>query len=188
MDSDRIAASRTKRLSPKGAMLCLVAAAGLGSGCEMPALPELPSLPELPALPALPGIPGVYRIDIQQGNIVDQEMLDRLEIGMERNKVRFILGTPLLIDPFNENRWDYVYNLRRGSGEESGQRVSVYFVDDRLARIDAGIVPGAIPELATDRIQTRVKVPKRPPPEGFLDRLVPDFLSGDDESASGDAE
>ena len=182
MDHDRFAASRTRRLSSRAAALCLVAAAGLGGGCEMPALPELPSLPELP------GIPGVYRIDIQQGNIVDQEMLDRLEIGMERSKVRFILGTPLLIDPFNANRWDYVYSLRRGSGEEVRQRVSVYFVDDRLARIEDELEPGAIPELTAERTQTRVKVPNRPPPKGFLDRLTPDFLSDDDDPASRGAQ
>jgi outer membrane protein assembly factor BamE len=172
MDHDRFAVSRTRRLSPKAAALCLVAAAGLGSGCETPTLPELP------------GIPGVYRIDIQQGNIVDQAMLDRLEIGMESSKVRFILGTPLLIDPFNADRWDYVYSLRRGSGEEVRQRVSVYFVDDRLARIEDELEPGAIPELTAERTQTRVKVPNRPPPKGFLDRLTPDFLSGDDDPAN----
>lgn len=188
MDHDRIAAFRARWISPKAAALCVAAAAGLGSGCEMPALPELPSLPGLPALPELPGIPGVYRIDIQQGNVVNREMLERLEIGMERNKVRFILGTPLLVDPFNRNRWDYVYSLRRGSGEQAGQRVSVYFVDDRLARIEEDLDPGAIPELAVERVQTRVKVPRRPPPKGLLDRLTPDFLSGDDDSEGGDAE
>ena len=188
MDHDRSAVSRTRRLSPRAAALCVVAAAGLGGGCEMPTLPELPSLPELPALPELPGIPGVYRIDIQQGNIVDQEMLDRLEIGMERSKVRFILGTPLLIDPFNADRWDYVYSLHRGSGEKVRQRVSVFFVDDRLARIDDELEPEAIPELTAEQTQTRVKVPRRPPPKGFLDRLTPDFLSGDDDPASGGAQ
>ena len=147
-----------------------------------------PRLPELPALPDLPEIPGVYRIDVQQGNVVEQQMLDRLEIGMERSKVRFIMGTPTLVDPFNQDRWDYVYSLRRGSGEEIAQRVSLYFVDGRLARVDGDLASEAIPEAAAQRIQTRVKVPKRPPPEGFLDRLTPDFLSGDDEPAGSGAE
>ena len=180
MDHDRDGASRTRRFRPKAAALCLAVAAGLGGGCEMPALPDLPSLPELPALPDLPGIPGVYRIDIQQGNVVEQQMLDRLEIGMERSKVRFIMGTPLLVDPFNQDRWDYVYRLRRGSGEEVSQRVSLYFADDRLARVEGDLASEAIPEATAERIQTRVKVPKRPPPKGFLERLTPDFLSGND--------
>ena len=186
MDRSRAGASRTRRFAPKAAALCLAAAAGLGGGCEMPALPDLPSLPELPALPDLPGFPGIYRIDIQQGNVVEQQMLDRLEPGMERSKVRFIMGTPLLVDPFNQDRWDYVYSLRRGTGEETRQRVSLYFVDDRLARIDGDLAPEAIPEATTQRIQTRVKVPRRPPPKGFLERLTPDFLSEDDEPGDGE--
>ena len=178
MEHERFTVSQTRRLSPKAAALVLAATAGLNAGCEMPALPELPSLS------ALAEIPGVYRIDIQQGNIVDREMLDRLEIGMEPRKVRFILGTPLLVDPFNQNRWDYVYSLRRGSGEETRQRVSVHFVDGRLARIEDRLDPAAVSESAAERIQTRVKVPERSPPEGILDRLVPDFLTRDDEPAS----
>ena len=178
MDHDRFTVSRTRRSSSKAAALILVAAASLNGGCEMPVLPELPALPEFPE------IPGVYRIDIQQGNIVDQEMLDQLEIGMERRKVRFILGTPLLVDPFNQNRWDYVYRLRRGSGEQVRQRVTVHFVDDRLARIEDHLGPGAVPGTATEQIQTLVKVPKRRRSEGFLDRLTPDFLKRDDDPAS----
>ena len=186
MDHDRVAGSQSRWISSKVAVLCVVTVAG--GGCEMPSLPELPSLPDLPALPSLPGIPGVYRIDIQQGNVVNRAMLDRLEIGMERSKVRFILGTPLLVDPFNRNRWVYLYSLRRGSGDETKLRVSVYFVDDRLARIEEDIDPEAISELAAERTQTRVKVPERPPPRGLLDRLTPRFLLGDDAPGSGDAE
>ena len=178
MEHEPIAVSRTRRFAPKAAALVLAATAGLNAGCEMPALPELPSLPSLPE------IPGVYRIDIQQGNIVDREMLDQLEIGMEPRKVRFILGTPLLVDPFNQNRWDYIYSLRRGSGEDVRQRVTLYFVDDRLARIEDHLDPAAVQELTAERTQTRVKVPKRSPPKGFLDRLTPDFLTQDDEPTS----
>ena len=182
MDHERVGVSRTRRFPRKAAALCLAAAAGLGGGCEMPALPQLPALPDLPR------IPGVYRIDIQQGNVVEQQMLDRLEIGMERSKVRFIMGTPLLADPFNQDRWDYVYRLRRGSGEEVSQRVSLYFADDRLARVEGDLASEAIPEATAERVQTRVKVPRRPPPKGFLERLTPDFLTGDDEPASSGAE
>lgn len=186
MDHDRFAMSRTRRISRKVSVLVL-AAAGFSAGCGMPALSQLPDLPAPPALLELPGIPGVYRIDIQQGNIVDREMLDQLEIGMEPRKVRFILGSPLLVDPFNQNRWEYLYSLHRGSGEEVRQRVSVYFVDNRLARIDDRLDSDAVPELTAERTQTRAKVPKRPPPKGFLDRLTPDFLTRDNDAGS-DAE
>ena len=187
MDRDSSAVSRTGQISWKACVLIL-AATGLNGGCEMPALPQFPDMPTPPALLELPGIPGVYRLDIQQGNIVDREMLDQLEIGMEPRKVRFILGSPLLIDPFNQNRWDYLYSLRHGSGEEVGQRVSVYFVDGRLARIDDQLDPDSVPELAVERTQTRVKVPKRSPPKGLLDKLTPDFLTGGDDSESDSGE
>ena len=179
MDHDRNTVSRTRRLPPTAAALFAMVAAGVNGGCEMPALPALPDLPELP---------GIYRIDVQQGNVVDREMLDRIEIGMERRKVRFILGTPLLVDPFNQDRWDYVYSLRRGSGEEVGQRVAVYFADDRVVRIDDHLDPEAVRGSAAERTQTLVKVPKRRPREGFLDRLTPDFLERDDDPAGDDTE
>ena len=180
MNHDRNAVSRRKRLPSKAAALCLAAAAGVSGGCGMPGLPELPTLPELP------GLPGIYRIDIQQGNIIGREMLDRIEIGMERRKVRFILGTPLLVDSFNQDRWDYVYRLRRGSGEEVRERVTLFFVDDRLARIEDRLDPDAVPKSAAESAQTLVKVPKRRPREGFLDRLTPDFLQREDGPAQED--
>ena len=56
----------------------------------------------------------VYRMDIQQGNLLDREQVDQVEVGMTRSQVRFLLGTPMVIDSFNADRWDYVYSLRRG--------------------------------------------------------------------------
>ena len=58
------------------------------------------------------GFPGVYRINVEQGNIVDQEMVNQLKPGMSRRQVRFIMGTPLVEDTFNSNRWDYTYSVR----------------------------------------------------------------------------
>ena len=175
MDHEGNTVSRWRRLPPKAAALALVVAASVNSGCDMP------------ALPALPDIPGVYRLDVQQGNVIDQDMLDRIEIGMEPRKVRFILGTPLLVDPFNQNRWDYFYSLRSSTGPEVTQRVTLYFVDDQLARIENRLRSGAVPPSAAERTQTLVKVPKPQPSEGLLDRLTPDFLEGDDEPASESA-
>ncbi len=180
MNHDRNTVPRTRRFSPKAAALFAVVAAGINGGCETSALPKLPALPDLP------GLPGVYRIDVQQGNIVDREMLSRIEIGMERRKVRFILGTPLLVDSFNQDRWDYVYSLRRGSGEVVRQHVVVHFTGDRVVRIEDHLAPEAVRRPAAERTQTLVKVPKRRPREGFLERLAPDFLEKDDDSVSDD--
>ena len=72
-------------------------------------------------------IPLVYRVDIQQGNVIDQSMINRLEPGMSKSKVRFVMGTPLLVDPFHSNRWDYIYSLEPGDGERVQRRVSIFF-------------------------------------------------------------
>jgi len=82
-----------------------------------------------------------YRPDIQQGNFVSQEMLGQLKLGQTRDQVKFILGTPLLTDAFHADRWDYPFYLARGSGELTTSRVTVYFKDDQLARIDGGNLP-----------------------------------------------
>jgi outer membrane protein assembly factor BamE len=82
-----------------------------------------------------------YRPDIQQGNFVSQEMLTQLKLGQTRDQVKFILGTPLLTDVFHADRWDYPFYLARGNGEVTASRVTVYFKDNQLARIDGGNLP-----------------------------------------------
>lgn len=88
-----------------------------------------------------------YRIDIQQGNFISREMVAQLKEGMRtkdgvtREQVRFVLGTPLLTDIFHEDRWDYVFRLKKGSGEVLSSRVTVFFKDNRLVSIDGGMLP-----------------------------------------------
>ena len=78
----------------------------------------------------------VYRASISQGNIVEQEDLDQVEVGMTRNQVRFLLGTPMVDDPFHENRWDYVYFLKVGREDATFKRwVSVFFEDGIVIEI-----------------------------------------------------
>lgn len=81
-------------------------------------------------------LPDPHRIDIQQGNHVKPEDLEKIRIGMSRDQVRFVLGTPLLQDAFHRDRWDYVYYLKPGDGETRQSRVSLYFQGDELVRID----------------------------------------------------
>lgn len=80
------------------------------------------------------GFPGVYRINIEQGNIVTVEMLEQLQEGMNRRQVRYILGTPLVEDPFNDDRWEYLYMVRNGENTLIDQRLTVYFDGDTLTR------------------------------------------------------
>jgi len=87
------------------------------------------------------GFPGVYRIDVEQGNIVTIEMIDQLQPGMTRRQVRFILGTPLIEDTFHPDRWDYRYTLRNGIDTLEENRLTVYFEDDSLVKVVGDEVP-----------------------------------------------
>ena len=82
-----------------------------------------------------------YRPTIQQGNFVSQEMLSQLKIGMTREQVKFIFGTPLLQDMFHADRWDYPFRLAKGNGEITTSRVVVYFKDDKVERFEGGNLP-----------------------------------------------
>lgn len=91
-----------------------------------------------PILPLKP-----YRIDVQQGNFVTQEMLAKLKPGMTRSQVRFALGTPLIVDPFRNDRWDYFYMMHK-AGELTEQRVvTAIFRGDELLRIEGDVIVGA---------------------------------------------
>jgi outer membrane protein assembly factor BamE len=85
----------------------------------------------------------VYRMEIQQGNYLTQEMTSKLQAGMTRDQVRFVLGTPLLVDIFRDNRWDYVYRRQRADSREvEERRLTVFFENDRLVRIEGDVTPG----------------------------------------------
>lgn len=78
----------------------------------------------------------VYRQTIAQGNLIEQEDLDQVEVGMTRNQVRFLLGTPMIDDPFHQERWDYIYFLKVGRKDATFKRwVSVFFEDGLVKEI-----------------------------------------------------
>lgn len=102
-------------------------------------------------------LPGVHRFAIQQGNIVTQDMIDQLQPGMTRGQVRYVLGTPLIVDTFDQSRWDYLYTLRQPSGKRLREHVTIHFDDDRLVGISgdylpsgAAVPPGAEPPPAPE--------------------------------------
>ncbi len=92
---------------------------------------------QAPILPTLTP----YRMDIQQGNFVTQDMMAKLKPGMTRSQVRFLLGTPLVVDPFRTDRWDYFYVLSQRGQTVEQRRIVVIFRDDKLARIEGDVVP-----------------------------------------------
>jgi len=79
----------------------------------------------------------VYRINIQQGNFLDQAAVDQVKAGMTRSQVRYLLGTPLTADVFDKERWDYIYYLKKGRTRHvDSRRVTVYFDGEKVARLD----------------------------------------------------
>lgn len=89
----------------------------------------------------------VYRMDIQQGNYLEGKTVDQLQVGMTRSQVRYLLGTPMVPDLFDKDRWDYLYYFQRGRLRKPEQRhVIVYFKDDKVAKFDRDNVPEAAPQ------------------------------------------
>jgi outer membrane protein assembly factor BamE len=90
----------------------------------------------------VPQIPGVtpYRIDIQQGNFVSQEMVAQLKPGMSKEQVRLVLGTPLLTDIFHADRGDYVYWREKPGAKRENRKLTVFFEDGKVTRLDGDVV------------------------------------------------
>ncbi len=95
--------------------------------------------------------PGVYRLDIDQGNIVTQEMVDQLELGMSRSQVEYVMGSPLIKDSFNPDRWDYIYRLRKNGNPAENHTLSAYFNGDTLVKIVTDVQPSEKGKMATEQ-------------------------------------
>jgi outer membrane protein assembly factor BamE len=89
-----------------------------------------------------PTIPGVtpYRIEIQQGNFISQDMVAQLKPGMSKEQVRLALGTPLLTDIFHAERWDYVFWREKAGQKREQRKLTVFFEDGKLTRLDGDVV------------------------------------------------
>jgi outer membrane protein assembly factor BamE len=114
----------------------------------------------------VPNIITPYRMDIQQGNFVTQDMVDKLQVGQTREQVRFILGTPLLTDIFHAARWDYIFRFAKGWNDPEKHLLTVYFENDKLARWEANVPP---PKSDTPESLARAQAGAEKP--GFLKRL-----------------
>jgi outer membrane protein assembly factor BamE len=147
------------------------------------------------SVPILPGVTP-YRIDIQQGNVVTQEMVSRLKPGMTKSQVRFALGSPLITDVFHPERWDYVYLMQRPGKPAEQRRIVVVFEGDGLKRVDGDVVVGpatgptdrgnaAAPPAAGGSVDAgRAATPAGAPPSTASGTAVPDAPRPD---ASGPA-
>ncbi len=140
------------------------------------------------ALSACSNVPRIvteYRIDVQQGNVLTQEMVSQLRPGLTRDQVRFILGTPLLSDVFHGDRWDYVFRLQDGkTNQVTARNFSVFFgADGLLTRVTGDVEVGTVAELTAPVARTQVvdlgsvgaDAAPLPPPEderGFFGRMM----------------
>jgi len=140
---------------------------------SLPALPLMLLAPLLTSCKSvdIPKVPGItpYRMVIQQGNFLSQEMVSQLKPGMTREQVRFILGTPLVTDIFHADRWDYVFYRELPNGKREQRNLSVVFEKDRLARVIGDLMPpeGSAPAATgfDPQVKPAAEAPK-PSPDG----------------------
>ena len=88
-----------------------------------------------------PRLPRVHKLTVQQGNVINQDMIDKLRPGMSRSQVAFVMGEPVVRNSFNDDRWDYVYTIELPGVYSTTQTVSLYFVDEQLAYFTGDLVP-----------------------------------------------
>ena len=115
--------------------------------------------------PELPTVVSPYKIDVQQGNVITQDMISKLKAGMTRSQVRFVLGSPLVVDPFRLDRWDYVSTYQRQGKDVERRRVTVIFDDDKLVRIEGDVTltdTALAPENAPDKVPPKAVAPAEP--------------------------
>jgi outer membrane protein assembly factor BamE len=117
----------------------LAALGALAAGCKSVEVPKVPGITP-------------YRMVIQQGNFVSDEMVAQLKPGMTREQVRFVLGTPLVTDIFHADRWDYVFYRELPNGKREQRNLTVVFEDGKLARVIGDLLPapGAAPKPAAE--------------------------------------
>ena len=120
----------------------------------------------------LNNLPGVYSLEIQQGNIVDQTMIDQLRPGMNKRQVLYIMGSPMLVDTFHQKRWDYIYSDQPSGEDRVQKRITLVFDHDQIVGIQGDLRPSAVPVTKPSN-ETTVDVPKRD-----LERTLWEKLTG----------
>jgi outer membrane protein assembly factor BamE len=120
----------------------------------------------------LENLPFVYRMTVQQGNILNEDNVDQLQPGMTRRQVQYLLGTPLLTDFFNTDRWDYVYTIQRGHQSMESRKLTVIFQDDALVRVEGDLKPNPQRAATPERKEIVVSVPDYEKRKGLIGRSL----------------
>lgn len=116
------------------------------------------------ALIPLSGCGIIYKVDAQQGNLFDKSTVDALKPGMSKRQVLLVMGSPAVISPFDQNRWDYVSTIRRGRGKMASKDLVLYFKDNALVKIDGDYFPEDPEQMIKDARKYKRQYPdeKRP--------------------------
>ena len=106
----------------------------------------------------------IYKLDIQQGNLFNKSLVDTLKPGMSKKQVTLVMGSPSIVSPFNQNRWDYVSTWRRRNGRMETKDLTLYFEKDELARIEGDYFAENPQELVKEATKYKRQYPddKRP--------------------------
>lgn len=120
----------------------------------------------------LSNLPGVYTLEIQQGNMVDQIMIDQLRPNMTKRQVLYIMGSPMLSDTFHERRWDYLFSEQKSGEDRVQKRISLFFNGDNLMGVQGDFHPSAVPVLKPST-EASVELPKRE-----LDKSMGEKITG----------
>lgn len=118
---------------------------------------------------------GVYKLDINQGNYLSQDVVDRLRVGQTKTQVRQLLGSPLLVSPFRDNRWEYVYEFTRQGQVIEHRTFTTYFVDDKLARWEGDEMPASIADLNREALAKTSAEDRWSDPRSWWENLLDIF-------------
>ena len=127
---------------------------------------------------------GVYKLDINQGNYISQDMVDKLKVGQTKAQVRTTLGTPLIVSAFRDNRWDYVYEFQRAGRVGEHRQFTVFFKEDTLARWEGDEMPQSAQDL--NRMAATRSLPEDPYGQdaGIVGKIIDFFKKVTDPSAA----
>jgi outer membrane protein assembly factor BamE len=146
-------------------LISIIASSTLLGGCSNLSMSDI-SMPD--SVPDL-----VHKVEIQQGNIINQDMINKLEPGMSQRQVRFIMGSPMISDTFHAGRWDYLYRMHKsGHAPSETKRVSLYFDNNQLARIEGDIRPLPVEDDAAAKKTQVVEVPVQDRNKGVIDKAL----------------
>lgn len=160
----------SRRYSRYGAIFCILAAV------TCPAL--------ISCTTVMNNLPGVYKLEVQQGNIVDQSMVDQLRPNMSKRQVLYIMGSPMMVDVFHPTRWDYIYSDQPSGEDRVQKRISLYFENDQIVGIQGDFRPGSVPVLKASE-ETTIDIPKRDIEKTLWEKIT-GLVSYDDDASKQD--